>query len=209
MPIRPSAATRPAFLAALDRPFLRSQSCAACMSPLLSVSAALQSIMPAPVDFAEVLDHRCCDCCHRCKSRRRVEQQGISVLLGIPGIGSFGIYISWWLVVWIAVAAAAIFGIMLGAPTLKLRGDYPAIVTLGFGEIVRFGLPRSGRHHDRATGVPRRRRARRAECEPHRGYVGNLPDRPTHASDTRAVGQSDRVLEPECDRVLVPDPRRS
>jgi branched-chain amino acid transport system permease protein len=49
----------------------------------------------------------------------------------------FGIHISWWIVVWIAVAAAAIFGILLGAPTLKLRGDYLAIVTLGFGEIVR------------------------------------------------------------------------
>ena len=49
-PIRPSAATRPAFLAALERPFLRSQSWAACMSPAVSVSAALQSIMPAPVD---------------------------------------------------------------------------------------------------------------------------------------------------------------
>ena len=48
-PIRPSAATRPAFLAALDRPFLRSQSTAASMSPLVSPSAALQSIMPAPV----------------------------------------------------------------------------------------------------------------------------------------------------------------
>src|SRR6266481_3602626 len=49
-PIRPSAATRPAFFAAFDSPFLRSQSCAACMSPALSVRAALQSIMPAPVD---------------------------------------------------------------------------------------------------------------------------------------------------------------
>src|SRR6202045_1564481 len=49
-PIRPSAATRPAFLAAFDRPFLRNQSCAAWISPPLSVSAALQSIMPAPVD---------------------------------------------------------------------------------------------------------------------------------------------------------------
>lgn len=49
----------------------------------------------------------------------------------------FGIHISWWIVVWIAVAAAAVFGILLGAPTLKLRGDYLAIVTLGFGEIVR------------------------------------------------------------------------
>ena len=49
----------------------------------------------------------------------------------------FGIHISWWLVVFIAVGAAAVFGILLGAPTLKLRGDYLAIVTLGFGEIVR------------------------------------------------------------------------
>ena len=49
----------------------------------------------------------------------------------------FGIHISWWIVVWIAVGAAAVFGILLGAPTLKLRGDYLAIVTLGFGEIVR------------------------------------------------------------------------
>jgi branched-chain amino acid transport system permease protein len=51
--------------------------------------------------------------------------------------GHFNIHIIWWLVVWIAVAAAAIWGILLGAPTLKLRGDYLAIVTLGFGEIVR------------------------------------------------------------------------
>jgi branched-chain amino acid transport system permease protein len=49
----------------------------------------------------------------------------------------FGIHISWWIVIWIAVASAAVFGILLGAPTLKLRGDYLAIVTLGFGEIVR------------------------------------------------------------------------
>ena len=49
----------------------------------------------------------------------------------------FGIHISWWIVVWIAVAIAALWGVLLGAPTLRLRGDYLAIVTLGFGEIVR------------------------------------------------------------------------
>src|SRR5262249_490626 len=48
--ISPSAVTRPPFLAAFDKPFLRSQSWAAVMSPADSVSAALQSIMPAPVD---------------------------------------------------------------------------------------------------------------------------------------------------------------
>ena len=35
---------------------------------------------------------------------------------------------------------ACLFGVLLGAPTLKLRGDYLAIVTLGFGEIVRIFL---------------------------------------------------------------------
>src|SRR5262245_32914583 len=48
-PISPSAATRPAFLAALARPLALSQSTAASMSPPVSPSAALQSIMPAPV----------------------------------------------------------------------------------------------------------------------------------------------------------------
>src|SRR5499427_2229595 len=48
-PIRPSAATRPAFLAALDKPFLRSQSTAASRLPPVSLRAALQSIIPAPV----------------------------------------------------------------------------------------------------------------------------------------------------------------
>src|SRR5215213_3629164 len=52
--------------------------------------------------------------------------------------GQFGsnFQISFWLVIWIAAAVAATFGIILGAPTLPLRGDYLAIVTLGFGEIV-------------------------------------------------------------------------
>jgi branched-chain amino acid transport system permease protein len=44
--------------------------------------------------------------------------------------------VSFWLAIWIAAAVASIFGIILGAPTLPLRGDYLAIVTLGFGEIV-------------------------------------------------------------------------
>jgi branched-chain amino acid transport system permease protein len=42
-----------------------------------------------------------------------------------------------WLVIPLGAAVAATFGVLLGAPTLKLRGDYLAIVTLGFGEIIR------------------------------------------------------------------------
>jgi len=48
-----------------------------------------------------------------------------------------GLHLTMWLVLPIAVLVAATFGVLLGAPTLKLRGDYLAIVTLGFGEIIR------------------------------------------------------------------------
>jgi len=48
----------------------------------------------------------------------------------------FGIHVPFWLLIFVAAAVAGIFGILLGAPTLRLRGDYLAIVTLGFGEIV-------------------------------------------------------------------------
>ncbi|MCP3706553.1 ABC transporter ATP-binding protein [Paraburkholderia sp. CNPSo 3274] len=48
-----------------------------------------------------------------------------------------GLHTPYWIVVPGAMALAALFGVLLGAPTLRLRGDYLAIVTLGFGEIVR------------------------------------------------------------------------
>ena len=44
--------------------------------------------------------------------------------------------VNFWLAMAIAAVVAGIFGVILGAPTLRLRGDYLAIVTLGFGEIV-------------------------------------------------------------------------
>jgi len=46
--------------------------------------------------------------------------------------------LSWlfWPMIIVAALTAAFFGVLLGAPTLRLRGDYLAIVTLGFGEIV-------------------------------------------------------------------------
>ncbi|NYT63629.1 ABC transporter ATP-binding protein [Alcaligenaceae bacterium] len=49
----------------------------------------------------------------------------------------FGLHLPFWVVLPAGVLLAAFFGALLGAPTLKLRGDYLAIVTLGFGEIVR------------------------------------------------------------------------
>lgn len=52
----------------------------------------------------------------------------------------FGLHLPFWVILPIGAAIAALFGVLLGAPTLKLRGDYLAIVTLGFGEIVRIFL---------------------------------------------------------------------
>ena len=49
----------------------------------------------------------------------------------------FGLNLPVWVILPIGATIACIFGILLGTPTLKLRGDYLAIVTLGFGEIVR------------------------------------------------------------------------
>ncbi|MBK6850860.1 MAG: ABC transporter ATP-binding protein [Burkholderiales bacterium] len=48
-----------------------------------------------------------------------------------------GLHIPIWVVIPLAAVVAATAGVLLGAPTLKLRGDYLAIVTLGFGEIIR------------------------------------------------------------------------
>lgn len=53
---------------------------------------------------------------------------------------SIGFGLSFWVCLPLAGLFAAIFGILLGYPTLRLRGDYLAIVTLGFGEIIRLVL---------------------------------------------------------------------
>jgi branched-chain amino acid transport system permease protein len=54
----------------------------------------------------------------------------------LPG----GLHTPLWVVIPMAAGIAGLFGILLGAPTLRLRGDYLAIVTLGFGEIIRVFL---------------------------------------------------------------------
>ena len=48
-----------------------------------------------------------------------------------------GLHAPVWLVIPLGALVAGTFGVLLGAPTLRLRGDYLAIVTLGFGEIIR------------------------------------------------------------------------
>ncbi|MGY1809193.1 branched-chain amino acid ABC transporter permease [Blastococcus sp. SYSU D00669] len=81
---------------------------------------------------------------------------GLNIVLGYAGLldlGYVGFYAigaytvavfgslqfqwSWWLLIPLAVILTTISGVLLGAPTLRVRGDYLAIVTLGFGEIIR------------------------------------------------------------------------
>jgi branched-chain amino acid transport system permease protein len=71
--------------------------------------------------------------------------------LGAVGLspGWIGFHFSIWLVLAMAGIATAVVGILIGLPTLRLRGDYLAIVTLGFGEI----LPQVARNGDNFFGT--------------------------------------------------------
>jgi len=73
------------------------------------------------------------------------------VNLGAIGLfqGWSGFHFSIWLVLLMAGIATAIIGVIIGLPTLRLRGDYLAIVTLGFGEI----MPQIARNGDNLFGT--------------------------------------------------------
>jgi branched-chain amino acid transport system permease protein len=62
--------------------------------------------------------------------------------------GTIGVHLTPWLVILLAAAFAALLGVLIGIPTLRLRGDYLAIVTLGFGEII----PQFARNGDSIFG---------------------------------------------------------
>jgi len=59
-------------------------------------------------------------------------------LLNSPVLGSplYGYPWSFWICIWLAAGVSALLGVVIGAPTLRVRGDYLAIITLGFGEII-------------------------------------------------------------------------
>jgi branched-chain amino acid transport system permease protein len=64
----------------------------------------------------------------------------------------FGIHGSFLLLLPAGALLAGVFGVLLGAPTLRLRGDYLAIVTLGFGEIIRIFLNNLNRPFNLTNG---------------------------------------------------------
>jgi branched-chain amino acid transport system permease protein len=73
-----------------------------------------------------------------------------NIHIGAVGVGpgTPGIHISIWILLLLAGLLTALVGIIIGLPTLRLRGDYLAIVTLGFGEI----LPQIARNGDNLGG---------------------------------------------------------
>ncbi len=85
-----------------------------------------------------------------------------------PG-GFFSEKWAWLACVPIAMAATALAGLILGTPTLRLRGDYLAIVTLGFGEIIRLMA-------DNLSGITNGPRGLNAVAYPRVGQSEDLPD---------------------------------
>ena len=65
-----------------------------------------------------------------------------------------GLHFSYWMIIPLGAMLAAIAGIMLGTPILKLRGDYLALVTLGFGEIIRIFMNNWGKDGFNLTNGP-------------------------------------------------------
>jgi len=76
-------------------------------------------------------------------AKRNIHFGDVGVGVGVPGI-----HISIWILILLAGIVTAFIGVVIGLPTLRLRGDYLAIVTLGFGEI----LPQVARNGDNLGG---------------------------------------------------------
>ena len=76
-------------------------------------------------------------------AKRNIHFGDVGVGAGVPGI-----HISIWILLLLAGIVTAFIGVVIGLPTLRLRGDYLAIVTLGFGEI----LPQVARNGDNLGG---------------------------------------------------------
>ena len=69
------------------------------------------------------------------------DEEGLHILVSGPVENLPGIHLNFLLIVVAAMALAALAGVIIGLPTLRLRGDYIAIVTLAFGEIIgRFAI---------------------------------------------------------------------
>jgi branched-chain amino acid transport system permease protein len=96
---------------------------------------------------------------------------GLNIVVGLAGLLDLGyvafyavgaytyallnyhFQVGFWLALPLGALVGAVFGILLGIPVLRLRGDYLAIVTLGFGEIIRLILENWGRFSFGPSGI--------------------------------------------------------
>src|ERR671925_542609 len=62
--------------------------------------------------------------------------EGIALFVGEPAASMPGIHLNFLIILVLAIVATTAAGVLIGVPTLRLRGDYIAIVTLAFGEII-------------------------------------------------------------------------
>src|SRR5918992_4932212 len=61
---------------------------------------------------------------------------GVALLVGEPAASLPGLHFNFLIILVLAIVATTIAGVLIGVPTLRLRGDYVGIVTLAFGEII-------------------------------------------------------------------------
>ncbi|MEO6397654.1 MAG: hypothetical protein ABIP13_04230, partial [Tepidiformaceae bacterium] len=74
-------------------------------------------------------------------------------ILGAPDSPHFEPAFHYWYLLPLAVGVGALVGVLLGLPVLPLRGDYLAIVTLGFGEIIRILALNMNDHTNGSSGL--------------------------------------------------------
>ena len=126
-----------------------------------------------------------------------------------------GFHISIWLVLIIAGVFTALVGILIGLPTLRLRGDYLAIVTLGFGEIMpqiaATATTSSAQHHERPAGdhpdrLARLRRTLHNARRPARGLLSSTNVDTALLLDRALPGPGHGLLHGPAAR-LAPRPR--
>jgi branched-chain amino acid transport system permease protein len=122
---------------------------------------------------------------------------GLNIALGMSGLLVLGHAAFWavgaytfamltvhfhanfWLAFPAAGAAAAVIGLVLGLPALRLRGDYLAIVTLGFGESIRWIIKNTGRVTGGDAGIPGSELPEASLREPY-GALGGVLWQPTN-----------------------------
>jgi branched-chain amino acid transport system permease protein len=77
----------------------------------------------------------------------------VVAIFGSPVSPHFDSSLGYWVLLPMAIGVGALFGVLLGMPVLPLRGDYLAIVTLGFGEIIRILVLNMDNHTRGSQGL--------------------------------------------------------